>query len=855
MYFGSFSKQNEEDLRVTLGTTLNGLSKVDARKRFLMYGPNELKEKKVNVIAIFLRQFSSVFVLILFVAGFLSLLAGGYADAVIIFFFVAINAGLGFLQEYHSEKAVELLEKFVATNVRVFRDGIEMVIPSCDLVKGDKVKLITGDIVSADIRLISSEDITVDESTLSGESVPVHKKGNTLKGEATTIPEAENIVFSGTKVVGGEGMGYVIGTGIQTALGDIAHLSEQEQQPSIFEHDISILSRKIFKLVGMLLALFFVLHLFVFHSALSFTTLVFFAIALCITIIPEALPVITTLSLSKGAMRLARNKVVVKRLSSVEDIGAVEILCIDKTGTITENKMKIGDTFGDNIKETLKLALIPGSLIGQKSHDSNPFDAALWNEIDKKDREDIGGEERIHEISFDSVRRIDSVLVKHLKGYEGNNVLVARGAPEAMLHRSLNVTPSTKLKALHWFTEEGKKGRRVLAVGFRTFEHDVYTSSDEKDFHFVGMVSFVDPIKSTAKKTISDAAKLGLEIKIISGDSREVVYSVATEVGLISHEYELMLGEELEGISDAKAIQRIEYVKAFARVSPSQKFRIIQLLEKKKRVAFLGDGINDAPALKEAHVGMAVQHASDIARDAADIVLLNKSLESVIEAIKTGREVIVNIGKYLRITLSSSFGNFISISIASLLLNYSPLLAIQILLLNLATDFPMISIAGDNVDLDDLKKPISHDVKEIIRISIVFGIITTLFDNVFFLLFRTELPGVLQTNWFIGSVIAGLITIFSLRSMKPWHKAVGPSRLLVGLMLPPALIAFLLPYTKFGTSVFHFVPPSANHMGIIIFALLAFFVILELGKRAYQHFTVTRPQSKDLSTSFSFLDK
>lgn len=833
MYFQKYTTFTVSEILSDLKTSRDGLSKKEAEIRLGKYGKNIVTNNEARWWQILLRQFKSPFIYLLFFAAGLAYALGEKIDAYMIVGFITINTLLGFFQEYHSEKSLQMLKKFVVARARVRREGMEILIDASDLVPGDVVIIETGDVVPADLRLVETESLILDESALTGESVSVNKKSLPLKYFANEIHKAENVVFSATTVVNGRGVGIVIGTGSNSVMGEVSKLTIETNRESTFEKSITKFSSFILKMIVVILILLFAANILIKGSS-NIAELLLFSIALAVSVIPEALPLVTTLSLSRGALRLAKNKVVVKRLSAVEDLGSIEVLCTDKTGTITENKMKVVDVFGDSREQILYYGVLAASFLADgKAEPNNSFDLALWNELSGKDKKQIKLYKRLKEIPFDPARRRNDVIVKNKSTCE----LIVRGALEEILPLCPSLKLSQKNNLKKWAKEAGQNGQRVLLVANKNTREELEILSEENELNFVGALAFVDPIKSSTKSAISQAEKLGVKVKIITGDAEEVAGAVAFQVGLAKDANEVISGEELEDLSEKERLEAVDKYNVFARVSPQQKYLIIQLLQKKYEVGFLGEGINDAPALKLANVAMVVEGASDIAREASDIVLLSSSLSVIIDGIKNGREIFANTIKYLKITLISNFGNFYAIAVASLMISFLPMLPVQILLLNLLSDFPMIAIATDRVDAAELRRPRCYNVREVVLMAVFLGIVSTIFDFIFFAIFVRHGSEVLQTNWFIGSVLTELVLIYSVRTHFFCFKTKTPSLILMLLTTTAAIVAVAIPFTSVGSSLFRFVVPTQSQLYIIFSVAISYFVITEIVKLLYYRIT------------------
>jgi len=560
--------------------------------------------------------------------------------------------------------------------------------------------------------------------------------------------------------------------------------------------------------------------------------LIIFAIALAIGVIPEALPLVMTFSFSKGAAKLAKKKVVVKRLSAVEDLGNIEILCSDKTGTLTENHLKVAARFAsdkDKEEEVLLLSLLAAST-ATDSHD--PFDNSIRLAAGKSGRQWKENYKVLFDSPFDPRYLRNNVLAER----DGQVIFLVRGAFEVIAPMC---NQGDLAGAEVWSKEQGRLGRRVLAIATKSIKNLNFDNfcarfrEEEAELKLQGLISFADPVKASTISAVAKAKDLGVSIKIITGDSLEVAAAVGLEVGLCQSLAEAISASDFSKLDEKEKSEALQRYHVFARVSPEQKHEIIKRLQANHSVGYLGDGINDAPALKAAGVSLAVDNASDIAREAADIILLENDLNIIIDGVREGRAIFANSIKYIKATLASNFGNFYAVAVASLLVDYLPMLPLQILLLNLVSDFPMIAIAGDNVDDEELLSPRHYEVRDIIIAALSLGVISTIFDFIFFALFSRISPAVLQTNWFIASTITELLFIFSIRSRLFFLSAKRPSAILVYLTVPAALAAVIIPYTNFGQTFFSFVPPRPQHLLWILGIAFLYLLSTEIFKLLY----------------------
>ncbi len=832
MNFAEYANKDIDEVFKKLKTSRRGLSEDEAAERLKIGGFNEIKEKENGLFKIFLRQLKSPFFYLLFIASFIAFLIGEWIDGLVILLFVLLNVFLGFIQEARAEQAVAALKRYIPSKARVIRGDDEKIIDKKNLVRGDIVLLEAGDIAPVDLRVIEAANFLVDESVLSGESAPVLKTGQTAP-EAKEIFEAKNIIFAGTSAVSGEAMATVIGTGQDTELGEIAGLVLGITRESVYEKNLFKFSRLILRIVVITIVVIFLANLLIKGTANFFEFLIF-SIALIVSIIPEALPAVVTFSLSRGAMKMAKEKVVVKRLSAIEDLGDIEVLCSDKTGTLTENKLRLANVFSSEKDKCLLYGILSSSYAVEKIESTvNPFDTAIWEGSPLKIRDSIKNYKAISEIPFGPERLRNSVL---LEDGEKRKILIVKGAPEIILNLSEKFGKNqTRESVMEKIKKEGEEGKRTLAIGFKELSKGQkrISADDENSLVFLGFYSFVDPLKNTAKEAIQLAKKLGVEIKIITGDSREIAGYIGKEAGLIDKAENVISGKELEMLAENEFERKCLEFSVFARISPKTKYKIVEALQKKCEVGFLGEGVNDAPALKLANVAIAVPSAADVSREASDIVMLQKDLKVIVDGIRNGRDVFSNINKYLKLTITSNFGNFYSIATISLLIPYLPMLPAQILLVNLLSDFPLIAVATDRIDVEELKKPKMFQLNNMIFLIILLALTSTVFDFIFFGIFRKVQPGLLQTLWFTESILTEIFLVFSVRTSHFFLKAKFPSLPLIILSFLAASAAIIFPFTKFGQETFHFVSPPLTSLFIVLSLVIIYFFISEIVKLLY----------------------
>ncbi|HEX2978168.1 MAG TPA: cation-transporting P-type ATPase [Candidatus Babeliales bacterium] len=810
-----------------------GLRTSQIKQRQQQYGPNYIQEHDRNALHIILAQLKSPFFYLLAIVAIIALAVQEWYDGIVILLFITINVVVGFYQEYHAENQLSLLKKYLVHRERVIRDGKELEITSEQMVPGDIVLLFPGDRVPADIRLIMAENVQVDESVLTGESLPVSKRAENLKGPINQPTQAENILFTGTLITSGKAVGVVFAIGSSTQMGALVYLTIATMRESSFAKKVGRLGNIIIILVFTTLICVFGANVLLKAGRVNIFDLFIFSLALAITVIPEALPVVVTFSLSQGISRLAKKKVIVKRLSAIEDLGSVQLICTDKTGTLTQNSLTIAGSYARDEKRLLWSAL----LAAENTYDAIPkatkgFDRVLWDAVAQETKK-LSEYKKIGEIPFDPQTKRNLVVVQHGTDTE----IIERGMVDEIVSHCATPDKEWLKSFLEWSENEGRLGRRVLAVAIRTVQKDraplKSIQDNENNFELLGGISFADPIKTTAHEAIDKAQKLGIQIKVLSGDIKEVVGAVCKQIGLITDATEVLTGAELINKSaDEKQALCFKY-NAFARVLPDQKLEIIKILQTRYEVGYMGDGINDGPALKIADVSVAVEDAVDSARDAADVILLKKSLLVIVNGVEEGRIIFANTFKYIKTALSTNFGNFYSLAIATLLIDYLPMLPMQLLILNVMSDLPMIAISTDAVDPKQIRKPVSYQTGDILAPIVILSIVSTIFDLIYFSIFRRYEPVVLQTGWFCLSILTELVFIFSIRTEGPFFRAHRPSSTLVALALLSGTAAVALPFIPFTRRLFSFTKLEPHHLLIIAILCIIYFITTDIVKCAY----------------------
>ncbi|HMV85408.1 MAG TPA: magnesium-translocating P-type ATPase [Blastocatellia bacterium] len=807
-----------------------GFSTAEAKRRLAMYGANEIAPRAVrSALVEFLLHFTNPLVLILLVASAVSVFAGEATNAVIIAVIILLSVLLDFIQERRSNKAAAALRASVALHATVIRDGIAQTISANEIVPGDLVQLTVGDLVPADGRIVQAKDFFVDQAAFTGESFPVEKKS----GDGV---EKSSIVWLGTHVTSGEAQIVITSTGAATEFAHLAKSLVTAPPETEFERGTRQFSLFVMRVVIGLV--FFVLLVnLAFHRPALESFL--FAIALAVGLTPGLLPMIASVTLAHGATRLVKKQVIVKRLAAIEDLGSMDVLCTDKTGTLTEGVITLErhvDLTGREDEQTLFLALLNAT---HQTGLRSPLDDAIL----RHEHAALPLYDKVDEMPFDFERRRLSVVVHN----GGKTLLITKGAPEAVLAVCREYELSGERKPFDelareqadaTFTALSQDGYRALGVAYRdvTAEGRVhFTNADERDLVFVGFAGFLDPPRKSATPTLHALKRDAVEVKVLTGDNEIVTRKICDEVGLEVRG--TITGEELEKVSATALPQLAQRLTIFARVPPDQKRRIISALQQSGHaVGYLGDGINDAPSLHEADVGLSVDTAVDVAREAADLILLRKSLHVIHAGIIEGRRTFGNVMKYILMGTSSNFGNMFSMAGASLLLPFLPMLPPQILLNNLLYDFSQITIPGDRVDVDYLLKPRKWSVVLIRRYMIWMGLVSSVFDfltfGVLLWVFHASAP-LFRTGWFIESLATQTLVILVIRTRNaPWRST--PSRSLLVSTLACVAVGALLPFTPLA-GLLGFAQPPLTLLATIALMVMVYLALAELMKRWLYH--------------------
>jgi len=818
-----------------LGSSPTGLTAADAAGRLREHGPNVLAERSVTAWDVLVRQLRNPLLILLLGAAAVSAGTGGVTDAVIIAVIVLLSVGLGFVNEYRSEQAVAALHQSLRHEATVWRDDAAHRVDVRELVVGDVIDLRLGDLIPADSRLLVANQLECDEAVLTGESMPAVKSAEQPSDDTTDARSGElgprTVVSLGTIVHQGSGRAVVVATGAASAFGRIAAGLAEQQSETAFQKGLRSFSGLLVKVAAVLTTSIFVINL-VLHR--PFIDALLFSLAIAIGITPQLLPAIVSLSLATGSRQLAARKVLVKRLVTIEDLGNIELLFTDKTGTLTEGAITFDaalDPAGTASDEVVLLGLLcdeaehtsDGSLSG------SPLDVALWN-APNASADDVNRYTRLDMSPFDHERQLASALVR---SPDDTLRVIAKGAPEAVLSRCIGVTAEWQSTLDALFAD----GARVVAVASRPATGTTLSPDDEHDLHLDGFLTFVDRPKADAGESIARLQALGIDVKIITGDNGTVGAKVCRDLGMTVAG--VLTGTDVAAMDDTQLLAAIANTTVFARVKPEQKSRIVRVARTSGAdVAFMGDGVNDAVALHAADVGISVDSATDVAKDAADIVLLDKDLGVLADGVMEGRRIFANTLKYVLMATSSNFGNMFSAAGASLFLTFLPMLPSQILLNNLLYDVGQLAIPTDEVDPEQVARPSAWDISFVRRFMITFGPVSSLFD---FMTFFVML-GVLHANhaefrsgWFVESLATQTLVIFLIRTKRiPFFRS-RPSKAMLITPTACALVGAVLPFTPLAGPLGFTTLPISFFL-ILLAMILAYLVLVEFAKqRFYAH--------------------
>lgn len=837
---------SDRDLFLNLRTSLQGLSEEDAQSRLEEYGPNEVTaQKPTPALLLLLQAFNDPFVYVLALLAVVSLVTNDLEAAAVMTIMILASVLITFIQEYRSQKASIELKEMIENTAAITRNGETKEIPMDEVVPGDILTLATGDMIPADAVLIWTKDLFVNQSSLTGESMPVEKFLANEKEVADdlTALDLTNLVFMGTDVLSGQGKAIILKTGQQTFFGDIAKNATTKRGKTTFDLGLAKVSKLLLQMVMVLFPLVFLINGL---TKGDWSSAFFFAIAVAVGLTPEMLPMIVSSNLAKGALTLSKHKVIVKELASIQNLGSMDVLCTDKTGTITEDRVVLVqhlDPLGNENDQVLDLAFMNSTYqTGWK----NLMDIAVINYFEAQERHlPYQTVQKIDEIPFDFSRRRLTVVMKA----DEHQLMITKGAVEEMAAvckyveingETLELTSEIRQQLQLVNEKMNRQGMRVITVAVRRDAHDeaIYSTDDEKDMVLIGFMGFLDPAKASAKPAIQSLHQHGVVVKVLTGDNAIVAQKVCQDVGIPAKNY--LLGNQIDEMSDEELYQAAETINLFAKLNPMQKSRIIESLQSKGHtVGFMGDGINDAPALRKADVGISVDTAADITKDASSIILLEKSLAVLESGVIEGRRVFSNMMKYIKITISSNFGNVFSILVASAFLPFLPMLSIQLLLQNLIYDIAQLTIPWDNVDEEELRVPTKWETKGLLKFTLCIGPISSIFDIITFLVMwftfganTLASQNLFQTGWFMIGLTTQALVVLMVRTKKvPFIQSRPAPQVFASLLLAVAtgILVILTPIAD----QFDFVHLPNSYWLWYVAIVIGYMIATQLGKMIY----------------------
>ncbi len=820
------------DMLNKLETAKDGLTGDEARQRLARYGANLLKPpKRSDVLTLLLNQFKSPIILILFFATGLSFFLHDSVDAIIILSIVLISGLLGFWQERGASNAIAKLLSIVQIKAAVRRDGSSKETPVEEIVPGDIVILNAGDVVPGDGLVQESKDLFVDEAMLTGETFPAEKAAALLSAE-TPLAQRTNSVWMGTHIVSGSATALIVHTGKETEFGKVSERLKLRPQETDFEHGIRRFGYFLMEVTLVLVVAIFAINVYLARPVLdSFL----FSLALAVGLTPQLLPAIISINLSHGAKRMAEKKVIVKRLASIENFGSMKVICSDKTGTLTEGIV--------HVQSACDVEGAPNDKVLLHAYLNAFYQTGFTNPIDEAIRAyrkfDLSGYRKEDEIPYDFLRKRLSILVSH----DDTHLMVTKGSMQNVIDVCSSVETgdgtvvdinAVRGRIQQHFEEFSSKGFRTLGVAYKNMGSESRISKDhEAGMTFSGFLVLFDPPKPNIVETIASLKNLGVVLKIITGDNHLVAANVSQQMGL--SDTKILIGQDLNQLSDAALLKRVEDVDVFAEIEPNQKERIILTLRKAGNVVgYMGDGMNDASALHAADVGISVDSAADVAKEAADIVLLEKDLGVLVQGVREGRATFANTLKYVFMATSANFGNMFSMAGASLILPFLPLLPKQILLTNLMTDCPEMTIATDSVDKEMIDHPRRWDIKAIRKFMITFGIVSSVFDYLTFVALLVVLHATqvqFRTGWFLESVVSASLIVLVIRSRKPFFKS-RPGKYLLMATLSIVVVTMILPFTPFA-EILGFSPLPLSFFLLIGIIIFLYIIAAEMAKTVF----------------------
>lgn len=836
----SQARTDPATLLIQLESATSGLSSEQAQIRLKRYGPNRVARKKpFRWWLQLLKTFNSPFNYLLLLLGLVSFLSGNLVSALLIGLMVLLSVFLRFFQEYRSSKAAERLQAMVSNRIAAYRDGNLTDILIEKLVPGDIIQLSSGDLIPADIRLLEARDLHINQSALTGESFPVEKKTDLETDQVNEPVELSNLCFMGTSVLSGTGKAVVLSTGDQTRFGNLAVKILEEEPSTAFEQGITSLS---WLLIRFILGMVLIILLINGFEKGDWLMAFLFALSVGVGLTPEMLPMIITANLSRGAIAMSAKKVIVKRLSSIQNLGAIDVLCTDKTGTLTQNRIILYrhlDLHGNESMEVLKYAYLNSHF---QTGLRNLLDEAILKHAEQDDSLKVEESyQKVDEVPFDFHRRRLSVIISKDRAH----ILICKGAVEETLAvcnrihdkgHEYPMTPEISSKVTEEAKHLNQDGFRVVAIAFKKTDvaQTQYSIADENDLVLLGYIAFLDPPKETTTEAVKSLEQLGITLKILTGDNELVTQKICHTVELSVKG--VLLGVDIDKLDDDELAQQAQTTTVFAKLTPEHKQRIIKALRKNHVVGFLGDGINDSPALKSADIGLSVDNAVDIAKESADMILMEQNLLVLRDGVTEGRKTYGNLIKYIRMTTSSNFGNVLSMIGASLLLPFLPMKPIHILIQNLLYDLSQTAIPFDRVDEEFLQKPRRWEILNIERFMLCFGPVSSLFDYLLFAIMwfvfeanTIEKQALFQAGWFIEGLLSQTLIVHMIRTREIPFLQSWPAPQLLGMTLLVIAIGIYIPYSPVST-ILGFSPPPVAYFFWLSGILIGYFLLTQAVK-------------------------
>ncbi|MBC1765173.1 magnesium-translocating P-type ATPase [Listeria seeligeri] len=832
------SQMSREEILEEVGVMDSGLTHVEAAIRQKEFGRNQtVEEQKVSQLRLFIRAFNDPFIYILVLLMVISYLTADMEATIIMAIMIFTSGLLGFIQSSRAERASYALKNMVKNKVNVLRDGKMTVVTQDEIVPGDVIEISVGDIIPADARVISATDLLINQSALTGESIPTEKYAED-KRATPEIFERENLLFMGTDVLSGHGRAVILRTGSSTFFGSLSIAATEKRGDTSFDKGVKTISKLLFYFMLVMVPIVFLINGLMKGNWLE---AFLYAVAIAVGLTPEMLPMIVSTNLAKGAINMSSKKVIMKELSAIQNIGAMDILCTDKTGTLTEDKLELVtyiNSQGEKSTSVLEMAYLNSYFqTGWK----NVLDHAVMTKLNEKV---TNGWNKIGEIPFNFDRRRLSVIVE-------NNLetrMITKGAVEEMLavctHKEVDgaispLTMNEKDELQEMCSEMNRSGIRVICVAFKSQKTGVsFTKEDEEKMIIAGFLGFRDPVKSSTKEAITSLFKNQINVKVLTGDNEIVTKRICQEVGIPANGF--LLGTEVDELMDDELMDALQKYHIFAKLTPMQKSRIIEVLKQAGHtVGFLGDGVNDAPALRKADVGISVDTAADITKDASSVILLEKSLTVLNDAVMEGRNVFGNILKYIKMTASSNFGNVFSVLIASAFIPFLPMLSLHLLLQNLLYDSSQLTLPWDKMDRSFLKKPHAWEQKGMLRFILCIGPVSSIFDIATFLIMwfvfsanTVAEQALFHSGWFVVGLLTQTLVVHMIRTEKiPFIQSRATAPVMISTLIVMSL-GLIIPFTGFGHSI-GFVSLPGSYFPWLVLVLVGYMATMQVVKTLY----------------------